>query len=207
MKLKPKFLFSVALVIGAYSCSPKGSGSQINTHAEQTQSVSIETNAKNGGDDAETTEIASESSETNDNQPRNTRYADEHGRPRYAWTDVHGRLHTTEYAIVEVKPLLNGKEGLEELQKYLRENFKIEEIAKENGIREWRVGYQFFIGTDGSVIDAKIREESTHTHPLLDAELLRLINATHGKWTPGKQDGDTIRVRLVVFGMGFRASE
>ena len=133
-------------------------------------------------------------SENADSKPRNTKYADADGKPIYKYVDEYGRHHTLDYPYVEVKPLFNEKVGEEEFRKYLNENNKFDEIAKENGIQAGRLFYEFIINTDGSVVDVTI---TNSTHTLFSAEMLRIINETQGKWTPGKHDGKTIKVRMV----------
>ena len=147
-----------------------------------------------------------ESSETNDDKTKknvsenseniiDNEFVDANGQPKYSYFDVYGRRHTHEYPYVDVKPLFNGKDGLEEWMKYVVENSKFKEIAEENNIQRARVSYEFTIDTDGSVVDAKITQNNNQ---LMDDEVLRVLNTTHKKWTPGKHDGETLKVRIIT---------
>jgi len=135
-----------------------------------------------------------ENDETNDVEAANMETA---VAPKSSETkDKKSEFDFLDYPDVEVKPLLNGKDGGEEFRKYYMKNYKkLSEIAKKNGVQGGHIIYQFFIDKDGTLIDAKIRESP---HPLLSAEMLRLINTIEGKWTPGKHDGETIKVRFVT---------
>ena len=77
--------------------------------------------------------------------------------------------------------------------KYVSENGKFNEIAEENNIQEGRVNYALIINTDGTA-DAIIFEDKTHQ--ALGEELLRVINTTQGKWTPGKHNGELMKARI-----------
>jgi len=202
-----KILLKTIVVLAAFvfACS---SGSQPPTlkiiQAEHTSlATTADTILENGeANDVETAETeektASESSDNSttfaDDRPRNTKYADEDGNPIYKYVDVYGRWHTLDYPDVEVKPLLNGKNGEDEFRKYLNENNKFQEIAEENNIQKGSLFYEFTIDTNGSVIDVTIQESS---HPLFTAEMLRIINDTNGKWTPGKHDGEALKVKMI----------
>ena len=185
--IKTWLYFKVVIaLIALFLFACKGGGSQsavISNKDEQAQTSSIEVESVNeAGNDEELpndegTAVASESGKTDITR----------------WVDEQGRFRILEYTDVEVKPLING----EEYDKYLQENLKITEIAQENDIQEWSIFYHFFIDTDGSIIDVTIRNENRLPHPLLDAEMLRAINATNGKWTSGKHEGRDIIVRLV----------
>ena len=184
---------SVVAFIALFLFACRGDSSQSNqtlTQGDQTQKLppSMENNTVNENHDEETVDTAQKTVVSENNETDST-------KKKYEWIDDNGRITTLEYRDVEVKPLLNGNKGEEEWLKYLTENNKLLEIAKENGIQDFRIFYQFFIDVDGAVIDATIRES---THPLLSAEILRLINATQGKWTPGKHDGEVLKVRLAA---------
>jgi len=195
-------LFVAITALFLFAC--KGDGNQGNkTFAQVDQSKSssmldndIREDTAEEIIDTEKKTVMSERREVNANQPPN-RYTDENGQPRYSSTDINGRIHTLDYPNVEVKPLYNGKNTNEEFFKYVRETNKFSEIAKENNIQNGRIFYQFIIDVDGTVVDAEIKESP---HPLLSAEMLRIINDSQGKWTPGKQDGNTIKVKIIAIG-------
>jgi len=140
-----------------------------------------------------------------DDRPRNTEWADAEGNPRYDYIDVYGRQHTQNYFLMDEKPLFNGKDAIEELNKYILENNKFKEIAEENNIQDARIVFELTIGTDGSTIDAIIREGNTHQ--VFGDEVLRLLNSMHehGKWTPGKHDGEVMKARIPYMSFSFVA--
>jgi len=86
-------------------------------------------------------------------------------------------------------PLFNGKHPEQEFRNYVNENLKYPQELSDNNIMG-KVYVEFFIDTDGSVTDAKVLRG---LHPLLDAEALRVINASP-KWTPGKLRGKPVNV-------------
>ena len=185
-KNKTAFIKISVACISLFLFACRGDHSQSNqtlVQVGQTQTPSIEKEVNDEATaDTEQKTVVSESNDTDTN------------KTEYKWIDENGRLTTLDYPDVEVKPLLNGNDGGEVFLKYLNENIKrLVDIAEENGIQGFRISYQFIIDVDGAVIDATIRESP---HPLLSAEMLRLINATQGKWTPGKHDGDVLKVRF-----------
>ena len=95
------------------------------------------------------------------------------------------------FKVVEVDPEFPG--GEEALYKYLAENIKYPEKAKNNKV-EGRVYITFVIEKDGSVSDAKVLRSVNEE---LDAEALRVINAMP-KWKPGTQRGVPVRVQYNI---------
>ena len=91
------------------------------------------------------------------------------------------------FTLPEKMPEFPG--GNKALIKYLRENTKYPEKAKEEGI-QGRVYVQCVISKDGKVTDVEILKG---VHPLLDAEALRVIKAMP-KWKSGTQKGDPVNV-------------
>jgi hypothetical protein len=195
------------LILFVCCCSHRGDGRQSNkiiSPVEQTPSMErvIANESNDDKIDNNESDLEAIAKKNNEEKVRNSvdtvseNNNTKTNKAQYEWVDDNGRLTTIEYVDVEVKPLLNGKNGWEEFVVYLSENFnEIEKKAKEYAIQGEYVMFHFFIDTDGSIIDAKIRES---THPELSAEILRLINATQGKWTPGKHEGEFIKVRLVT---------
>ena len=105
------------------------------------------------------------------------------------------RLNTNDeeevlFAIVEEKPLFNGKEAEVGFREWVGENTVYPAEAKEKGI-SGRVYVEFSIDTDGSVTDAMILRG---VDPLLNVEALRVIKASP-KWTPGKHKGNLVKVK------------
>ena len=140
-----------------------------------------------------------------DSIPRNTKNADADDNPKYSYWDEYGQLRAMDYRDMNVKPLFNGKDGLEELKKYLNESNKFDEIAEENNIQETIYCFDFYIDTVGFIVDVKIHKG---THQAFGNELVRLLNAMHkhGKWTPGKYDGKILSTRMIICG-GFTAKQ
>ncbi len=95
------------------------------------------------------------------------------------------------FKVVEVDPEFPG--GVEALYKYLAENIKYPEKAKNNKV-EGRVYITFVIEKDGTVNDAKVLRSVNEE---LNAEALRVINAMP-KWKPGMQQGVPVRVQYNI---------
>ncbi len=93
----------------------------------------------------------------------------------------------TVYFNVEVKPEYPG--GSKGLTKYLKDNVKYPQDAKENGI-QGTVLVVFIVNEDGSVSDAKIKKGIGGG---CDQEALRIVNEMR-KWKPGKQGGVPVKV-------------
>jgi periplasmic protein TonB len=91
----------------------------------------------------------------------------------------------------EVMPEFPG--GQVALNKYLANNIRYPEIAKEMGI-EGTVYIGFVIETDGSVSNVVVKKS---VHPSVDAEAKRVVMQMP-KWSPGKQNGKPVRVRMVT---------
>lgn len=92
------------------------------------------------------------------------------------------------FAIVEQKPLFNGKDQ-NEFTKWVFSNIVYPEIAKENGV-QGRVTLQFIVDTDGSVKNVKVLRGIDSS---LDKEAVRVVSSSP-KWTPGKQRNKNVRV-------------
>ena len=102
---------------------------------------------------------------------------------------------TTVYAYdqVEELPLFCGTASEEEYHieflKYLHANFRFPEMTRS--FLGGRVFGEFIIEKDGSISNAKVIRG---IYPLIDAEVLRVVN-TSPKWTPGKVNGEAVRIR------------
>lgn len=95
------------------------------------------------------------------------------------------------FDVVEQMPEFPG--GTTELMKYLSQNLKYPkeaEAANEQG----RVIVTFIVEPDGTPTSARVVQSVS---PLLDAEALRVVQ-TMPKWTPGMQNGKTVRVNYTV---------
>ena len=95
------------------------------------------------------------------------------------------------FDIVEQQPLFPG--GPAALMKYLSENTKYPVVAQENGVHG-RVTVQFVVEKDGSISDVHVLRG---VDPSLDKEAVRVVKSMP-RWTPGKQNGITVRVNYRV---------
>ena len=95
------------------------------------------------------------------------------------------------YDVVEVDPVFPG--GIEELYKYLATNITYPEQAKKEGV-QGKVYVAFVVEKDGSITDAQVVRGIGGG---CDEEALRVVNAMP-KWTPGKQQGEAVRVHFTL---------
>lgn len=95
------------------------------------------------------------------------------------------------FDIVEQQPMFPG--GPEALMKYLSEHTKYPVVAQENGV-QGRVTVQFVVEKDGSISDVHVLRG---VDPSLDKEAVRVVKSLP-RWTPGKQNGITVRVNYRV---------
>jgi protein TonB len=102
------------------------------------------------------------------------------------------------FAVIEDKPMFNGKPAEEGFREYVFANTKYPPVAAENGVTG-KVIVEFTIDKDGSVTNVKILRP---VDPSLDAEALRVIKASP-KWTPGRQLGKPVKVKY-QFPVNFR---
>ncbi len=103
-------------------------------------------------------------------------------------TNAQNKSEEPIYTIVDEMPQFNG--GEEGLKKYLIENIKYPNEAKKTGV-EGVVYVSFYVDTDGKVKNGMVMKG---VNLLLDQEALRVVNAMP-VWTPGKQDGKTVKVQ------------
>ena len=96
-----------------------------------------------------------------------------------------------DFFVLEDKPEFPG--GNAALLKWIANNTKYPEIAKENNITG-RVFVQFVIGKSGAVTNVKILRG---VDPYLDKEALRVVKSMP-KWKPGKQRGKAVKVSYQV---------
>jgi protein TonB len=91
------------------------------------------------------------------------------------------------FFIVENMPEFPGGELA--LRKFIAENVRYPEMAKENDI-QGTVYVRFVVDTDGSVKNVEVIRG---VDPLLDKEAIRVIQSLP-KWKPGKQRGKAVKV-------------
>jgi protein TonB len=93
--------------------------------------------------------------------------------------------------IVEQMPAFPG--GNTALMQYLVKNVKYPIIAIETGI-SGRVVISFVVERDGSISNVKVMKSVDAS---LDKEAMRVVSSMP-KWIPGRQNGNTVRVRYQV---------
>ena len=98
---------------------------------------------------------------------------------------------TKVFDVVEEMPSFPGGNGA--LMSYLNSNVKYPVVAQENGV-QGRVIISFVVERDGSISDVKVARS---VDPSLDREAQRVVKSMP-KWTPGKQNGQTVRVKYTV---------
>ncbi|MFO7614745.1 MAG: energy transducer TonB [Bacteroidales bacterium] len=92
------------------------------------------------------------------------------------------------FMVVESMPEFPGGEA--NLYKFLAENIKYPQMAKESGI-QGRVFVTFVVERDGSVTDVRVIRGIGGG---CDEEAIRVVK-NMPKWTPGKQRGKAVRVQ------------
>ena len=95
------------------------------------------------------------------------------------------------FVVVDEMPEFPG--GTMALLQFLASNIKYPAECKEKGI-QGRVLVSFTVNKDGSIIDPEVVKS---VDPALDAVALKVVNAMP-TWKPGKQKGETVRVRYTV---------
>ena len=98
---------------------------------------------------------------------------------------------TKVFDVVEEMPSFPG--GQAALMSYLNSNVKYPVVAQENGV-QGRVIISFVVERDGSISDVKVARS---VDPSLDREAQRVVKSMP-RWTPGKQNGQTVRVKYTV---------
>jgi protein TonB len=93
------------------------------------------------------------------------------------------------FTVVENDPEFPG--GMDALYKYLAENIKYPQLARDNGITG-KVYVTFVVERDGSIANPKILRDIGGG---CGAEAIRVVKAMP-KWTPGKQRGKAVRVQF-----------
>ncbi|WP_455632077.1 TonB family protein [Parabacteroides sp.] len=93
--------------------------------------------------------------------------------------------------VVDVMPQYPG--GDHELLKFIAQSIKYPTDAQEAGV-QGRVICSFVVDKKGNIVEPKIIRG---IDPSLDAEALRVIGMMP-RWTPGRQDGKTVRVLYTV---------
>ena len=95
------------------------------------------------------------------------------------------------YRVAEVMPQYPG--GPNEMMKYIQENIKYPQSAKDNKI-EGRVFVSFVVEKDGSITNAAVLRGIDKE---CDAEALRVVSSMP-KWTPGQHKGEVVRTQFTI---------
>jgi protein TonB len=93
------------------------------------------------------------------------------------------------FTIVENDPEFPG--GMDALYKYLAENIKYPQLARDNGITG-KVFVTFVVERDGSIANVKLLRDIGGG---CGAEAIRVVKSMP-KWNPGKQRGKAVRVQF-----------
>jgi protein TonB len=95
------------------------------------------------------------------------------------------------FQVVENQPAPVG--GYEAFYKYIGKNIKYPDQARRMGV-EGKVFVQFVVDKDGSITDVQVLKGIGSG---CDEEAIRVVKSAP-KWTPGKQRGRPVRVRMSV---------
>ena len=93
------------------------------------------------------------------------------------------------FTVVENDPEFPG--GMEALYKYLRENIKYPQLARDNNITG-KVYVTFVVEKDGSIANPRVLKDIGGG---CGAEAIRVVKSMP-KWSPGKQRGKAVRVQF-----------
>ncbi len=93
------------------------------------------------------------------------------------------------FTVVENDPEFPG--GMEALYKYLRDNIKYPQLARDNNITG-RVYVTFVVEKDGSIANPRVLKDIGGG---CGQEAIRVVKSMP-KWTPGKQRGKAVRVQF-----------
>jgi TonB family protein len=99
----------------------------------------------------------------------------------------------TDNVFDEVDEMPQFPGGMAGLMQYLSTNVRYPEDAKESGA-QGRVIVSFIVEKDGSISYARVTKP---TYSSLDDEALRVVS-NMPKWTPGKQNGEAVRVKYSI---------
>ena len=95
------------------------------------------------------------------------------------------------FDMVEEMPSFPG--GQAALMQFLQSNTHYPAVAQENGV-QGRVTVSFVVEKDGSITDVQVARSAD---PSLDKEAVRVVKSMP-RWTPGRQNGSTVRVKFNV---------
>jgi TonB family protein len=93
------------------------------------------------------------------------------------------------YTTIEQQPEFQG--GMQGLGQFLASTLRYPVDAQKQG-QQGRVFVSFIVCTDGTLCDYEVMKGVS---PSVDQEALRVVKAMSGKWTPGVQRGERVRVK------------
>ena len=99
------------------------------------------------------------------------------------------------YDLVAIQEQPGFPGGDAELFKFLQKNIQFPPVEKENGI-QGKVFITFVVDKDGSVTSVEIYK-GLKGGPGCDKEAVRVVKMMP-KWSPGKQNGKSVKVRYIL---------
>jgi TonB family protein len=93
------------------------------------------------------------------------------------------------YTVSEQQPEFQG--GMQGLGQFLASNLRYPADAQKSG-QQGQVFVSFVVCTDGTLCDYEVIKGVS---PTVDQEALRVIKAMNGKWKPGVQRGEPVKVK------------
>lgn len=109
-------------------------------------------------------------------------------RPAVAQDD---KTSSKVYTSVDEMPEYPG--GIDAFRAYMSNEIRYPEDAKKDGV-QGKVFVSFTVDKNGKIKDAEITKG---VHELLDKEALRVVGKMPA-WTPGRQDGQAVAVKMTV---------
>lgn len=94
---------------------------------------------------------------------------------------------------VEIMPTFMGGD-LMIFRNWVQSRLQYPAVAQRNGI-QGTVMVCFVVEIDGSLSEIKILQSPD---PSLSQEVMRVVKSAPNKWKPGRQNGNVVRVRMVV---------
>ncbi|MBO0952031.1 energy transducer TonB [Fibrella forsythiae] len=113
------------------------------------------------------------------------------GKPLGGSATINGDKTIT-YTASQQNPEFKG--GMREMYAFLGQNIRYPADAIRNGI-QGKVFMAFTVCTDGTLCDFELLNS---VHPSLDAEAERVVRASSGRWQPGYQRGEPVRVKYNI---------
>jgi len=102
-------------------------------------------------------------------------------------------VETNENVFKWVEEMPKYKTDESDIYKFFAENIKYPEIAKRAGV-EGRITLAFIVSKDGSITNISVLKGIGAG---CDEEAVRVLGMM-GKWTPGRQNGNPVRVAMSI---------